>query len=89
MRLAKLVIVVGLFWGGPTPSVLASPQNLACEASGGVVDASGAVLPGATVALLPSGPVAVTGPDGTFCLREIPAGEHVATVSLDASTPAG
>lgn len=50
---------------------------------GGVVDASGAVLPGATVALLPSGPVAVTGPDGTFCLREIPAGEHVATVSLD------
>ena len=48
-----------------------------------MVDASGAVLPGATVALLPSGPVAVTGPDGTFCLREIPAGEHVATVSLD------
>ncbi|CAN5835524.1 hypothetical protein BH24ACI4_BH24ACI4_24220 [soil metagenome] len=35
MRLAKLVIVVGLFWGGPTPSVLASPQNLACDASGG------------------------------------------------------
>jgi outer membrane receptor for ferrienterochelin and colicins len=54
-----------------------------CTVHGRVVDSSGAVLPGATVVVLPAGTPIVTGPQGTFCLVDLAAGEHRVQVTLE------
>jgi outer membrane receptor for ferrienterochelin and colicins len=57
-----------------------------CSARGRIVDSSGAVLPGAIVTVVGRDPVA-SGPDGTFCLANLEAGEHRLDISLDGFAP--
>jgi outer membrane receptor for ferrienterochelin and colicins len=51
--------------------------------SGRVLDSSGAALPGASIAVIAIESGTVTGADGTFCLTNLPAGDHRLQVTLD------
>jgi outer membrane receptor for ferrienterochelin and colicins len=61
----------------------AAPQADGCVARGTVVDASGGVLPGATVTVRPAGSITVSGPEGTFCLKDLAPGSHTIEIAMD------
>src|SRR5687767_10547545 len=67
----------------PQPASPQTPSTLTCSVSGRVLDSSGAVLPGASVAVIGIESRTVTGADGTFCLTNLPAGDHRIHVTLD------
>jgi outer membrane receptor for ferrienterochelin and colicins len=54
-----------------------------CQIRGTVADAAGGVLPGAVLTIGPAGLVVVTGPDGSFCIANLPAGPHTVEITLD------
>src|SRR5215469_3059000 len=55
--------------------------------TGTVTDASGAVLPGARIALGQKGPSAVSDAQGQFLITNLPAGSYIVTVSYVGFTP--
>jgi outer membrane receptor for ferrienterochelin and colicins len=67
---------------GVRPSATAD-SAVPCQARGTVADASGGVLPGATLRLTPSGVVTVTSADGTFCINNLASGPHTIETTLD------
>lgn len=77
-------LVITIAFGAASPAVAAQAP---CAVSGRVLDSSGAVLPGATVAVVPSGPRVTTDAEGTFCLTETPAPETAIEASLDGFAP--
>jgi outer membrane receptor for ferrienterochelin and colicins len=83
MEWAKNVAAAGIGLAALTGgSAAAQAPQAPCAVAGRVADASGGVLPGASV-VASNGLTLVSGADGTFCLSELPPGEHQIQVTLD------
>jgi len=84
LRVGLLVLLTALFCGAGT---LASAQSTTSQTlSGTVIDASGAVIPGADVGAKHTGTgvvtSAVTNSDGVFSIPSLPIGNYTVTVTL-------